>query len=328
MQDFKKVGKKIGKNLLFCVILIILFAEVSKILENASMKNDNLVQSRNKSIFRILREPEHTIDVIALGDSLSYSSISPMELWDRYGITSYVCAQSGQKIQETYHMLETALETQSPKLVILETNAMFRGNPGLASMKESIEEWGNHYIPIFRNHDIWKSFIIDKQYPEENYKGFAFRCAVQPYEKGEYMQKTEQKEKLPDVVITYMEKIEKLCRDNGAELLLLGTPSPVNYSYQRHNSIQEYADEKSLAYLDLNLKLEEVGIDWKTDALDKGDHLNLSGAQKVTRYLGKYLKEQYELADHREEDFNIAWKKEMEEYRQKAEKHLKEMFKK
>lgn len=80
-------------------------------------------------------------------------------------------------------------------------------------------------------------------------------------------------------------------------------------------------------YLDLNLKLGEVGIDWKTDSLDKGDHLNLSSAQKVTKYLGEYLKLAYELPDHRGEAFYAAWDKEEEEYRQKAEDNLKVMIK-
>ncbi len=328
MRDFKKIGKKLIKNFIFFSILFAIFAGLSYKMMAVFIENDNLVQSRNKSVFRILREPENSIDVIVVGDSLSYSSISPLVLWKNHGITSYVCGQSGQKIQETYHMLETAFETQSPKLVILETNVMFRGESGLESLKDSIEEWGNHYFPIFRCHDVWKSFFIDKQYPEENYKGFAFRCAVQPYEKGEYMQKTERREEMTDTVNTYMGKIEELCRAKNAELLLVSTPSPFNYNYRRHNSIQSYATEHSLDFLDLNLKLGEAGIDWKTDSLDKGDHLNLSGAQKVTKYLGEYLKSEYELPDHRGKPSYAAWEKEATEYSQKAEENLKVMIKK
>lgn len=323
MRDFKNTGKKIAKNFLFIIILFVILAGVSNKIENALLENDNLVQSRNKSTYRILREKEDSIDVIVVGDSLSYSSISPMQLWKKCGITSYVCGQSGQEIQETYHMLETAFATQSPRLIILETNALFRGQPGIAGWKESIEEFGNHYIPILRGHDVWKSWIVNKQYPEENYKGFAFRCEVQPYKKGNYMFETEQKEEMPDVVLSYMKSILDLCRKNGAELLLLGTPSPRNYTYQRHNSISLYAKEHALDFLDLNLKLEEVEIDWKTDSLDNGDHLNLSGAEKVTDYLGEYLKANYELSDHRNEESYGSWEKESEGYEEKAAEYLK-----
>lgn len=327
MRDFKNTGKKIAKNFLFIIILFVILVGVSNKIENALLGNDNLVQRRNKSTYRIMREKEDSIDVIVVGDSLSYCSISPMQLWKKYGVTSYVCGQSAQKIQETYHMLETAFATQSPRLIILETNAMFRGQLGIAGWKESIEEFGNHYIPIFRGHDVWKSWIVDKQYPEENYKGFEFWCEVQPYEKGKYMFETEQKEQMPDTVISYMESILELCRENGAELPLLGTPSPQNYTYQRHNSISTYAKEHALDFLDMNLKLEEVGIDWKTDSLDRGDHLNLSGAEKVTGYLGEYMKANYELSDHRDEESYVSWEKESEEYEKKAVEYLKEIRK-
>ncbi|MDY4195514.1 MAG: SGNH/GDSL hydrolase family protein [Bariatricus sp.] len=325
MQDFKNIGKRAGKVALFLAILFVIFELMAERMEIALIKNDNLVQSRNKSLFRIQREPQDSIDVIVLGDSLSYASISPMELWEEHGITGYVCGQSGQKIQETYHMLETAFETQSPKLVILETNTLFRGRTGLEGIKETIEAWGNYYIPIFRGHDIWKSFLIDKKYPEESYKGFSFRCDVQPYKKGNYMLETEQKEEMPDIVVKYMESIQKLCYKKGAELLLVGTPSPVNCNYRRHNSISAYAESNSLDYLDMNLRLDEIGIDWETDSLDKGDHLNLSGAEKVTKYLGDYLEEYYELPDHRGENSYRGWEKEAQEYEQKAQLHLEQM---
>ena len=42
----------------------------------------------------------------------------------------------------------------------------------------------------------------------------------------------------------------------------------------------EYAKDNSLTYIDMNLMLDELGIDWSLDSLDKGDHLNLSGAYK------------------------------------------------
>lgn len=310
-----QVFKKTGKNILFFAILFLILAGVSGVIESALTRNDSFVPSRNKSYYRIKREPEQTVDVLVLGDSLSYSSIAPPELWDNSGITSFVCAQSGQKIQESYLMLETAMETQSPKLVILETNAMFRGQSGITGLQEMIESWGNNYISIFRSHDVWKSFLIDKQYPEENFKGFLYRTEVQPYEKGPYMIQTEEQSPFPEQVPVYMEKIRDLCREKGAELLLVSTPSPKNYNYARHNSLAAYAAENGIPYLDMNLKLDELGIDWKKDTLDKGDHLNYSGAHKVTACLTRYLNEQYDLPDHRGEKEFTSWDKQAKAYR-------------
>ena len=70
----------------------------------------------------IRSEKANTIDVLFLGDSLSYAGITPMDLYKDYGITSYVCGSSGQQMFDTYRYLKIAFETQKPKYVILETN--------------------------------------------------------------------------------------------------------------------------------------------------------------------------------------------------------------
>ena len=91
----------------------------------------------------------------------------------------------------------------------------------------------------------------------------------------------------------------------------------LNYNYSRHNSIAAYAKEHDLEYLDMNLKLEEVGTDWATDSLDKGDHLNLSGAKKVSQYLGEYLSTRYDLPDQRNEKRYVGWQKAEKDYIEK-----------
>ena len=67
----------------------------------------------------------------------------------------------------------------------------------------------------------------------------------------------------------------------------------------------KYAGKYGIPYLDFNQKLKELGIDWKSDTLDKGDHLNLSGAHKVTDYMTMYLQEHYMLPDHRGDEENL-----------------------
>ncbi len=327
MPDFKKKYKTCLQSLLFFVILAGIFFTISVKTEGVLLENDRLVPIRNKNIYRIQREPANSIDVIVLGDSLSYSAVSPMVLWREHGFTSYVCGQSGQKIQETENMLKTVLENQSPKLVILETDVMFRGGTGMKSFNEAIEEVLNYYIPVFRGHDSWKSLVMDKEYEEKNYKGFAFRCTIQPYEKGNYMQKTEQKEEISNTILTHMDTIMNLCAEYGADLLLVATPSPLNYNYARHNSLSAYAKEHDLSFLDLNLMLDKVGINWKTDTRDKGDHLNLLGAEKVSKYLGEYLAGEYDLPDHRGKIRFRDWTNEAAVYTHNAERHMKDMGK-
>ena len=61
---------------------------------------------------------KNSIDVLVVGDSETYTSISPMQLYDETGITSYISGQYGQKIGETKEAIRIALETQKPKLIL------------------------------------------------------------------------------------------------------------------------------------------------------------------------------------------------------------------
>src|SRR5574344_706561 len=72
-------------------------------------------------------EPKDSIDVLIVGDSETYSSISPMCMWEKRGFTSYVCATSGQFLFDSYEFMVSALKQQKPKIIILETNAIYRG---------------------------------------------------------------------------------------------------------------------------------------------------------------------------------------------------------
>lgn len=94
-----------------------------------------------------------------------------------------------------------------------------------------------------------------------------------------------------------MDQIVRLCKKNGIQIFLYSAPSPRNYCFQKHNTIMKYAKKNGLKYLNLNMKTKELGIDGSEDSLDKGNHLNILGAVKVSDYLGSYLKKEYDLKD-------------------------------
>ncbi|MGL6200373.1 MAG: SGNH/GDSL hydrolase family protein [Lachnospiraceae bacterium] len=298
---------RVFKNILFFLILIVMLTGISQRLDNIAETDEKMVQSRNKSMIKISNEKENTIDVLVAGDSASFSSVSPMLLWRDHGFTSYVCSQTLQNIQETYYMLEAALDTQSPELVVLETHIWFNSLTGVGGLRATVSQLGNYYLPVFRYHDLWKPILMGNHYEEPTYKGFKIWDDVASYDGGDYMKETKGELEISYTVEIYMDKIIELCEEKGAKLLLLSTPSPINYNYKRYNAIKKYAKENSLPYLDLNLKAKELGIDWKTDSQDKGDHLNLSGAHKATKYIGDYLAENYDLPDHRDDASYQEW---------------------
>ena len=65
-------------------------------------------------------------------------------------------------------------------------------------------------------------------------------------------------------------------------------------------------------------------IDWKNDSQDKkGEHLNYTGALKVTNYLGNYLKEHNELPDHRQDEKYSPWNEAYNNFQKEIEESKK-----
>ena len=304
--------KKIG---IFIFIVICSTVMLSDWIERIYIGRLAGLPGRYNSYVGIQKEQKDSIDMLVIGDSESMTSISPMELWKSTGITSYVCGQSAQRISESYYMLKHALDYQSPQVVLLETNMLFRYTNTPDSLRSSISDTAMYYFPVLQYHNLWKN-IVNDQIPEgwQSYKGFAIRPGVAPYSKGSYMKKTKKEKEIPQINLWYLDKIRKLCEKNKIQLLLYTSASPVNHNYKRYNAVLKYAGKYGIPYLDFNQKLKELGIDWKSDTLDKGDHLNLSGAHKVTDYMTMYLQEHYMLPDHRGDEKFTSWDTMAEQY--------------
>ena len=86
-----------------------------------------------------------------------------------------------------------------------------------------------------------------------------------------------------------LKDIQNLCQENGAQLILISSPSAKNWSYPNHNGIAALAAEMGLTYVDMNLMNDQLQIDWQVDTKDAGDHMNWDGAQKVSKWLAGYL---------------------------------------
>ncbi|MEA4814137.1 MAG: hypothetical protein VB112_04455 [Oscillospiraceae bacterium] len=257
----------------------------------------------------ILGEKENSIDILVIGDSEAYSSISPLQLWEEKGYTAYVCGTASQRLSYSNILLRRAFQTQKPKIVILETLAIYRKmSPGNVALTEIAR-----LFPIFQYHDRWKSYDLKgldsgiKYNWTDDYKGYFYSNQVTPAHKTEYMTPTDASSKIAKANRKYIQKIKEFCDENGAELILLSTPSPQNWDYESHNGIESLASELGCEYIDLNLMNDVIKIDWSQDTRDGGDHLNFTGATKVTHYLAEYLSGKGVLSDHRGDERYAHW---------------------
>lgn len=303
----RRLMKNALRSMLFIGGLAILLFAVSQLLIPKNNTADDGMQ--DPSANGILGEHEKTIDLLILGDSESYSAFIPMKLWEQYGITSYCCGTSGQKLCYSEEFLHKAFRNQSPKVVILETNAIFRD----FTFGDMLLHRANMTFPIFTYHNRWKSLKLNDLNMAANYtyiehaKGYQFSTIVSPADESGYMKKTDALANIPRRNQVYLERMKDYCEENGAKLIFVSTPSTLNWNMARHNATQAIANELEVEYVDLNLMKQQVPIDWKRDTRDRGDHLNHFGAEKVTSYIGKYLSDIGLLPNHKGEEQFSNW---------------------
>lgn len=302
--------KKIISSVLFLLGLLLLLVLTSRFFEPKN--NTESYGMEDQRANGILAEPEQSIDVLFIGDSVSYCSVIPVQIWRDYGITSYMCGTSLQQLYYTKEFLYKTFETQSPKIVMLEGIPIFNN----FMYKENVWNAVERTLPVFRYHDRWKELASMPEFETgfkveytnlEVTKGYYYSSAIEVVDvAGRVVETNEAAGILDDNKRTLLEIIE-LCEKNGAELILYSAPNALTWNPTIHNALVSLAEELELTYFDMNYMPEEVPIDWSTDTFDGGDHVNYYGAQKVTAYLGKYLSEMNLFTDKRGDACYKTW---------------------
>ena len=293
-------------------------------------------------------EKDH--DVIFIGDCEVYENFSPKVLWEEYGINSYIRGSAQQLIWQSYYLLEDTLRYEKPDVVIFNVLAMQYDKPqkeaynrmtleGMrwssskvkainVSMTEN-EKFLDYVFPILRYHSRWKelgSEDVSYMFRDKtvSHNGYYMRVDVRPAEnvpEGKILADYRFGENAYD----YLDKITSLCKENDIQLVLIKAPSLYPFWYDEwEEQMEEYARENDLLYINFLELTDETGLDFAKDTYDGGLHMNLSGAEKITKYLGEILEEEYDLPDRRgEEELAERWIQKVNAYEEERERQLK-----
>lgn len=291
-------------------------------------------------------------DVVFVGDCEVYENFSPITLYEEYGIPSYIRGSAQQMIWQSYYLMEETLKYETPKVMVFNVLSMKYDTPAStgkasqreaynrmtldgmkwsaskwnsikASMTEEEKEWESMFtylFPFLRYHSRWSqltkedfTYLFHKKQISDN--GYLMQTGVKPYT-DEYAERPLADYRFGENSWYYLDKMTALCKEKGVKLVLIKAPSlsPIWWD-QWDEQIKDYAEENDLSYYNLLDCQEEIGIDWSTDTYDRGLHLNVNGAEKLSRYFGKILKEDCNLPDRRaDQEISTAWAKKCEIY--------------
>lgn len=303
--------KKIIKSSICFILLIVAVLATLVRLDFVFRRKD--IGSVQENFARL---QEETLDIVFIGNSHQFCTVSSELLYAEYGLNTFMLATSAQTIPMSYYGVMEAIELKHPKKIVLETfyvpreekissrefaHVFLDGMPYCDAKLEAIEdliereERVYYYLPLGFYHSRWKelnekdygiSYVSsrgDVNYKKANPNGDI--PLVSPKEKAA----------IPHETLLYLDLIVDLCEKNGVELVMYTAPYNAEYedeeSYTKladeqrvYNSLADYAAERNIEYCNLFYELDKIGIDMDTDWFDR-QHLNTKGKKKVTRYL-------------------------------------------
>ena len=329
---------------IFSVILILCFVSGGIYLGNRVTER---TVSRQKYIKFFSEQKEY--DVLFYGSSHVLSGLQPMEIWDKYGITSYNLAGHAASLGMSYWVLRESLRYHKPKLAVLDIYDMYAFDQPFMDVSfmhysldaypldrlkveavrdllrgRSTGEKTELLFPFSVYHSRWnemteqslkESFSDDyfnPYYGSEARYGVAVPMDIDRVPSDDMVEGSEGAD-------NYIRGFVKICEDAGVQVCFMRVPYPASVENQRaENRAMKLAEELGIEVIDMMYDVEGTGklsstiVDWDTDLVDPNAHLNVYGAYKVSLFLGEWLKRVYGFTDKREDPDYANWNEDFE----------------
>ncbi|MCQ2532645.1 MAG: SGNH/GDSL hydrolase family protein [Saccharofermentans sp.] len=291
-------------------------------------------------------------EVVFIGDCEVYENISTVELYEKYGISSYIRGSAQQLTWQSYYLLEDTLRYEKPKVVVFNVLALKYNEPqsesynrmSIDGMKWSSSKWNNikasmtedenmleYIFPLLRYHSRWSSLTSDDfkyMFKKDlvTVNGYYMRCDV--FAEMDFPPApTLTDYTLGDNAMYYLEKMADLCEENGVKFVLIKAPTLYPYWYPEWDQqVQDFANSRGIDYINYIDIRDDIGLDMSQDTYDGGLHLNIYGAEKFADSLGEYLVANADLTDYRNDsEVNAMWEEKIQRYNDLREAQLLEL---
>ena len=299
-------------------------------------------------------EPNNSLDVVYLGSSNAYAHFNTVLAYDLYGYTTGLFSTDSQPFSLIKYGLMETQKYQKPTVTVIDiakvsekistfsseeirktTDSMRFSRNRINAINDVLSyktevgknEYLNYYFSFFMYHNVWKD--PTKQTILGNnalYKGYLF---------NEYTSKIE-----PQNTYKWDQNVLDLNKENKQILISLIDYIKLNdlnvifvVPVRKYDSdVNKQINDAIRIIKDNNLNvinfndLEDFNtIDFSTDLYNSA-HINVYGATKYTLFFSKYLKDNYELENHKNNRRYDSWNKEYERFKNNFKKITNKNF--
>ncbi len=295
------------------------------------------VKEYTSSLTQLYKTDGDLTDVVFVGSSHCYFAIYPQYFWEDMGVSVFDMAVSSQDHTSAYYQLKELLKTQTPEVVFMDVYGItfdeqqVAGNEyrNLLSMRTSAnsvehvvvdskpEKWLDYIFrfPIIhtRYRELTKFDFIDYK-PNDFLRGEILTWRKNGQGEPLYADGDLHPSQLSEEQIGWLDDLVKLSDKKGFKLVFYTSPYFTTEEEQNQtDAVALYAQEKGISMFDLNRLRNDIGFNFYEDLIDSG-HCNAYGARKIATFFEEYLRENYDLTDHRGDKKYWQWDKDLQWY--------------
>lgn len=297
-------------------------------------------------------EPKNSLDVVYTGASNALAHYNTVLAFNLYGFTTGMLSTNGQPFSATKYLMQEAEKYQNPKLYVIDIARVGNGYQdtqgskkrdvidSLKNSKNRIdaingmlkytdvkkEDYINYYFSFLLYHNKWKTPTKTNIIGDKNsYKGYLFNEETSSVEEQDIYQWDNEEAEMDKYSREILEDLINYIKSNRLKVLFI---VPVRkYEEEEYgyiNNATSIIQENGYEVINFN-KLDDFSVDYSKDFYNFA-HINVWGATKYTKYFSEYLKEHYNLPDHRGNKKYNSWESEYKRFKENYKKRIGQNF--
>jgi len=224
-----------------------------------------------------------------IGNSNMKAGLIPDTLYDETGLVGYNSGEAYMSMQRLLNVTKDLYNYQKPKLVVFETDVLI--DTVEDSEDDNLTFYDNMLERFYYNHDFWRKSAQTKRIKEHH--GYNMKkSSMDAEKKGDFKNKNKQIE-LSDKNKELLCEFLSIAEENQSKVLFISLPATKHGNKKSQDDIKSYLESKGQTLIDFS-NFDKAKLDKRRSMADN-NHLNFKAAYNVSKYIGSYINDNYEI---------------------------------